>query len=339
MTIESYLADLENVQDLYNLNWRNPLGSIYSEAHASFRSTLDDQDKLNERSAEMMMLFVSIGMGGAMTGLLGSAILRSVALRRSLQLVGRTNVNRVLSAYRVASASPVLSFMAGSAYDGVSGMLKESTKSTVAALIGSNPTAAGIRTPTAFQNDLDDFVLRSKTCAFAIGSDIRDSNLSTAAKTSRAAELRAAPFFRNVPTRATIPDRGRAAKEIELLLYTILIMDSDFLVERTLGNQGDRDIDRKRTIRSVSEATSAPGYPTESGRTENGGGYSYNYHTSVEYRRPGQTLLFGSSIMSKVNRLHRDLYGSDFEVGAYGRDEVRRAETLSSTIQSRYLGH
>ena len=41
--IENYIADLQNVQDLYNLNWVLPYGSAYATANTQFKATLQSQ--------------------------------------------------------------------------------------------------------------------------------------------------------------------------------------------------------------------------------------------------------------------------------------------------------
>ena len=57
--IENYIADLQNVQDLYNLNWVLPYGSAYATANTQFKATLQSQADWDKMKPEAQGRFCS----------------------------------------------------------------------------------------------------------------------------------------------------------------------------------------------------------------------------------------------------------------------------------------
>ena len=104
--IENYIADLQNVQDLYNLNWVLPYGSAYATANTQFKATLQSQADWDKMKMELFMTAATIGFGAGLGAMFGkAATVGSVAVDQALSAVCNRNMERTFNAMARISAS------------------------------------------------------------------------------------------------------------------------------------------------------------------------------------------------------------------------------------------
>ncbi len=255
MSIDSYMHDLENVQDLYQLHWVIPYGSCYTQAHANYLRTMSQQAATDKLKMEMLMLVASVGFGGAMSGLFGTAVVRTALSQGALNVVCNRNMTRVFRAMAWVEGNAAASHMASAAWDGVASIVTTQAKNRVTALATANPVGRSLRNPQVFQNDLQAYVLTAKTAAYELAAEIRDNHvLSDQGRNALADQLRAAPFFAQAPHSSVIANRTRATKEIELLLYMVHVMNSDYIQQTTHYLRGAHEGTTTRRLGGVEQA-------------------------------------------------------------------------------------
>ena len=302
-----------------------------------FSGHIADQAATDKIKAELLMMVTTLAIGGGMSALFGSAVLRTVAVDRAVDFVCRRNMERALNAMAWIEGNPAASFIAQGIWDGTASILTARTKQRVEGLVSQSPLGADtVRNPLSFQNDLQRYLLTTVSAAHDVAAEVRDNRvLSEEGRNDIAEGLRNAPFFDNAPTRSVISDPARVRKELELLLYMGLVMNSDYIQETSYWMRGAHEGRSTRRIGAVTEAASGENYPRASSAHSHGPGHIRDTFRTVEYDRPGGRYF--SDIMDRVNELHRELFGGNFEQGSYGRDEIARAEQLSQRIQRQYF--
>ena len=339
--IENYIADLQNVQDLYNLNWVLPYGSAYATANTQFKATLQSQADWDKMKMELFMTAATIGFGAGLGAMFGkAATVGSVAVDQALTAVCNRNMERTFNAMARISASVPGTFIVSQIWDTLGSKIGTAAKDQVQALVTRAPASAAIRDPQVMQNDMTAYVLRTKTAAHAVAADIRDNrNMTEAEKDTVARQMRAAPFFADAPRSDVIGNRQVAADTMELAFLMVLVMDSDYIEEHTDWQRGARDGTTTRRLGGVSLSTSDPRYGvTAPMRSTSGLGASSNTITYVAYDRPGGRIL------DRINVLHNQRLGSTFfpngwlDFQSYGRDEIARAERALARLNQQVLG-
>ena len=143
MTIENYIADLDTVAEKYHTYWKLPVAGAYNDAHTNYQEVLNDQSAKDKLKGELIALTMSIGVGGMMTGMLGTAVMRTVTLESALSVVCNRNMNRTFNAMALVSANPAAHFMTKAAWDGLGDILKANTKQQIQALASQAPFRHG----------------------------------------------------------------------------------------------------------------------------------------------------------------------------------------------------
>ena len=279
------------------------------------------------------MMALTLGMGGGLGALFGKAALKNVVLDRAVNFVCRRNMTKTFNAMAAMASSPAGSFIAEQSWNNLTTLLTKRVVDQVEGLVTRPPLGAKtIQNPQVIQNDLRMYLLRAISSAHKVAAEVRDHLiLNDAGKDQIARDLRSARLFSNAPTTVVVGPRDKAAKDIELSLYMVLIMDSDYINETTFWQQGARDGIRTRRVGSVNQRTTSQNYPTSSSSHTHGFGHSSDTIRTVEYDSPG------SRVMDRINALHKERFHSEFLVDNYGRDEVMRAEQISSRLQKTYL--
>ncbi len=299
--IENYIADLENVEDLYQLHWVLPYGSAYATAHAQFKETLQSQADWDKMKCELFLTAATIGFGAGLGAMFGRSALSAVAADQALTLVCNRNMVRTFNVMASISASVPGTFIVQQVWDTVASKIGAAATAQVQALFNQTPTSPnGMRDPLVMQNDMQAYVLRAKTAAHAVAADIRDNRtLSEAERNQFVTQMRAAPFFRDAPTRDVIVNRQAAADVMELSFYMVMVMDSDYLEESTDWQRGAHEGQRRRNLGSVAAPTSSPTYGvTPPMRSSSGLGYANTTSVYVAYNSPG------SRILNRINALY-----------------------------------
>lgn len=339
--IENYIADLQNVQDLYNLNWVLPYGSAYATANTQFKATLQSQADWDKMKMELFMTAATIGFGAGLGAMFGkAATVGSVAVDQALTVVCNRNMERTFNAMARISASVPGTFVVSQIWDTLGSKIGTAAKDQVQSLVTRPPAAAAIRDPQVMQNDMTAYVLRAKTAAHAVAADIRDNRtMSEAEKDTVATQMRAAPFFADAPRSDVIGNRQRAADTMELAFLMVLVMDSDYIEEHTDWQQGARDGTRTRRLGGVSVPTTDPSYGvTAAPRSSFGPGYSNTTLTYIAYDKPGTRIL------DRINTLYGQRIGGVFfpngffDFNTYGRNEIAKAERTLAQLNQQVLG-
>lgn len=327
--IDDYIADLANVERLYNLNWALPYSSAYTTAHTGFKATLQSQADWDKFKLDLFMTAATIGFGAGLGAMFGkAATLGSVAVDQALAAVCSRNMTRTFNLMAAVSASVPGTFIVEQIWTNVGTKIGAAATAQVQAMISAAPaSASAIQDPLIMKNDLEAYVLRIVTAAHAVAHDIRDSaRMSANEKDLCATAMRTSQFFRAAPTRDLIGARQAAADIMELGFYMVLMMDADFLEETTFWQQGTRDGIRTRRLGSVTTSTHDPTYgAVPATRSSYGLGHASTTQTSIGYERPG------SRILDRINTLYQAKFNGDFKPNGWfdtgmGRADVARAE-------------
>jgi hypothetical protein len=336
--IENYIADLENVEDLYHQNWVLPYGSAYSLAHERFRSTLDDQQKYDQAKRDLFITAVTLGFGAGMGAMFGKTAFRTVVADRALNFVCNRNMERTFALMHRVSSSVPGTYLVEGVWDAVQSQIGDQAKQLVTGLFATpGATANGVNNPQVLQNDMLAYVLRVKTTAHAVAADLRDNrSLSQADKDARASALRGADFFRNCPKRDLVGNRQTAANIMELSFYMVMVMNSDYLVEHRSGVRGAHEVDSRRRLGAITVPTSDPTYGAEQGmRHSYGPGYSITTSVYIDYDD------LGSRVLDRTNTLYREFFSHDFisnrwyESGDTTHAALQRAERALGELNRR----
>lgn len=331
--IDDYITDLTNVQRNYQANWVLPYSSAYALAFERFQATLDSQKEFDKMCADLAMMAVTLGVGGGLAAMFGKAALGSVVLDQAVNVVCNRNMTRTFSAMVAVEGSQAGSFLAKESWAQISKFASANVKKQVASLVSENPVGQNtISNPQVFQNDLKSYLLRAISAAHSTAASVRDNpKLSAEEKDAIAQDMKSARLVANMPTKDVTGVRAEATKDLELALYMVLVMHSDYILETTFYLRGDHDGIWKRRVGEVTAATTDKGYGASSLKHSHGLGYVNDSFRTVEYDQPG------SRIMKRINKLHNDRFKSDFQVGGYGKDEIARAEALSKRLQQKYV--
>lgn len=333
--IENYIADLENVEDLYTQNWVLPFGSAYTLAHEQFRNTLAAQTKYDEMKRDLFITAVTLGFGAGMGGMFGKTAFRTVVADQALAVVCNRNMERTFNLMHRVSTSVPGTFLVEGVWDAAAGLLGTAAKDGVTSLFNRpGASANAVQNPQIMQNDLQAYVLRCKTAAHGVAADLRDNPLATQSqKDSFATAMRGSEFFRNAPRRDLIGDRQTAANLMELSFYMVMTMDSDFVVEQTTGFQGAHEINRTRRLGGVSLPTTDRAYGVlPAMRSASGPGFATTTSTYVDYDN------LGGRVLDRCNELYRARFREDFipnawyQSGNTTRAAVAKAERALDSI-------
>ncbi|MDT8855803.1 hypothetical protein RNZ50_12405 [Paracoccaceae bacterium Fryx2] len=338
--IENYIDDLGNVKDLYDQNWVIPFGSAYTMAHAKFKETLKSQEEWDKMKVELFLTAATIGFGAGMGAMFGKAAVGSVVVDGALSFVCNRNMTRTFNAMASISSSVPGTFIVQQVWDTVSSKVGDAAKAQVIGLFQTPAPNSGIQEPQVIQNDLKIYVLKAKTAAHAVAADLRDNRaISQAEKDDFATKMRAAPFFAKAPTRDLVGNRQDAANIIELGFYMVMVMDSDYMTEQTVWQQGARDGIRTRKLGPVTLPTTDSKYgKAPPMKFSYGPGYANTTSTHVSYASPG------SRILDRINDLYMGKFKKEFfpnglfDFETYGRAEVTRAEDTMSKLNELVLG-
>lgn len=334
--IEDYIADLENVKDLYYQNWSLPYASAYVTAHESFKATLQSQADLDKLKAELFLTVATIGFGAGLGAVFGKAALSTVLADQALTAVCNRNMIRTFNTMAAISSSVPGTFIVEQIWSTLSSKVSDAAKRQVQDIYSRSPISAALQNPQVFQNDLQAYVLRIKTAAHQVAADIRDNRtMSETEKNGVVARLRAAPFFANAPRTDLIGARQSAADKIELGFYMTMIMNSDYIKETTFYTQGAHEGTRTRRVGAVDRLTTDRAYANVPASTSSYGfGYSNSTMYDVAYDSPG------SRIMSRINTLYQAQLRGEF-IGDhwYGFDSVNRQTVAKAERAIELLGN
>lgn len=346
MSTEVYYRELMLAKSLYRSNWVLPLGTAYEKAFVSFTKTVDAQDATDKLLSEIAVIVASLCIGGGMGAIFGEAAVNQVAVAGVTKLAATKNLGRLGHAVNWAKTNAVASFLFGQAWSKASIKLTAGASSQFKSYLYKSPFSDNGVNPLSFQNAMDDFLERANISAIRILKSYQDDpNLSKKEVDEIAIELLNAPYIKDAPRASVIQNIEFTAKELELIFYMRLIMDSDFLCTDIpfTGRDGIGPV-TTCSPNSIPESVQSNEYPLPKGvkrtafskkvnfyNTQK----NYTYHKHVEYRRPGGVWF--SDIMDRVNYLYKDVFGEKFEKHEFSRGEILRAEKTLVRVMDRYI--
>lgn len=276
-------------------NWQRnfvlPYGSAYTNARASFRKTIDDQEKADkearERYAALAMFALSLCGGSILTHVFGQACAKTAAGKVALDVICEKEMNRAFKVAAFVESNKTASFALGSVWDGTAGVLSDKLKASLAENGGNFTSLTKFaEEPQSLQNHLEKWVRDAYARVLSAEEDISTNVKDEGQKTAKIRQLMASPFFKAAPAKS--PDQSAMEVDIEITLFMKLLLDTDYLAKGYWEEHGGRGGMRKReTSRTaITEDPSSDKYPTWK-QTGSMGGVDYQ---EVIYSQLGDVI-------------------------------------------------
>lgn len=338
--IDTYLTDLKHRHTNHDTYWAIPLSTAYTTAFDNFKDTLATQRARDEARAklvsDLLLLGVSLPIGGIMTARLGHAVIGRAAGSTAVRTLARSNWSRANAAasWLQSEKNGWAGYILGEAFKDVQKRVKAETAEQIAAVLAYNPLsgASGLfDNPLIFKNRLQAFNGRHYDAAASFAEDIRDSrHFSRAQKDAIAAHLRQQPYFTTASNRNRVQDAKGMAQDIELMMWCAYVLNTDFKqrVEfRKFGKEGLSDFIRipegpidmmpsdRRYPKSASTSVMAPS-------------------SGAVFRNPGDAVL--ERVSALWNARISSSKSQRFLQGRYDVSELLQAERATRTLAARY---
>lgn len=331
MSLQNYIQDLNNVHIQYNLYWVIPYGNAYAEAYNNFQKVVGDQKKIDSVIADATVLIASLGIGAGISVYFGSSALKNIPISEASRHIANRNLEFKKLTLGLFNASVASSYLFGNAWERISTLSSNTAKQQINSVLSISPFGGLTPTPLVFQNALRTYLDRVAHTKHTVAAILRDDKtIGNSDKAWFSENFRMSDYFSNAPTSSTIPDFKKAVRDIELIFYMSMIMASDYLYEIDFDNQSfGKHVHHgsHRTLGPITQTTSSPDYPTRLGNAGTIRG--------VNYKRPGGYVF--SAIMKRTNELFKDAFGTNFEQGSYGLDELKRAENLTTYLLAKHF--
>ena len=342
-TLQDVLNEIDQTARQYDHYWVRPLHGAYIDAHGKLKDTLTSQAAHDKMVAELMVSVVTLGMGVGLGALFGKATFKAIAAEGALEIATRPSTSaRATAAFARIQSSPALSHFVSGSYDLVAGKINKAT-SDQAMKLARDPlrNLTAILPPEKFRIALENYLGEAQTVMGRIAADLNLAGLDAETERTVANDMMASRLIANAPRGPVIGNTATAAKWLELAMYMLIVMRSDYIMmvehHRTavfFGGNGAFGITANRV--PLPMATTSPNYPPS---------YQHhviedNWHTthsltaSVGHQQPGDILR------KRVDELHVELNvdrGRPFYRGRSDRDELQRAEALYKDIMSTRL--
>ncbi|MBG6211363.1 hypothetical protein IWQ49_006048 [Labrenzia sp. EL_126] len=307
-------------------NWVLPYGSAYSIAYRNFEKTLDNQRKLDSLVAQIIMIALTVGVGGGLGALFGHTTIRAVAGKAVMVSLCRANLLKTLNVVVDLQTNKTAAFMLGKTWDKVGELISADVTSRLEALTQYDTN--NVRVPeneVVAQNTLESYVRNVVDRFEEVVDAIRGHGVINQQLKDELGNLLLLSPVLGPPNNPQF-DIQQAAKDMELAMYMAIVMDSDYEFDFQLTPK-DHAAVRVGPVRPISASPRSQTYPKPSGL--NSLSPSKTHH-SVGYEKPG------SVIVDQINTLHKKRFGEPFIVGSYGKDEVLRAEKVILMVNSIY---
>lgn len=344
--IQEYMDDLTHRYASHYALWVLPLSTGYTTAFHKFKETLDEDRRQREADAklisDLIVLGVSLPVGGVMTSRLGHAVLGKALGGAAVRALAESNFRRAATVASWLQNSSSSSYIIGEAFEAVQNHLKAETKAKLTSILSTSPLSdmEGIyERPLIFKNRLEGFNWRHFDAAYRFAEDIRDTDkLSRSVKDEIAAHLREQPYFADAGQIRFNNDEAGLAKDIELLMWSAYVLNTDYyeqLVTYRATHPGQPGY-YTRSVGSIDNLPSDEDYATSGPR---GASSPLNaqpgQHVSdarPAFRKPGDIVL------DRVEELWAERISKTqkFSCGEYDRSELLQAENVSRRLTMRY---
>ncbi|AUH34920.1 hypothetical protein [Paracoccus tegillarcae] len=344
--IDEYLDDLKHRHTNHDTYWALPLSTAYTTAYDNVSATLDADSKRRQAEAELIadliLLGVSIPIGGVLTARLGAAVSgKSLASKAAKMLAQRNSARASMVAGLLRTDTGA--YVIGETYGAIKKHIKSSTQSKIASVLAYNPLSGlqGLgENPLILKNRLQEFNGRHYDAAASFATDVRDNKeISSNVKSEIAAVLRKSSYFTGASHTGQFSQPAALAQDIEIMMWSAYILNTDYWEQAQFDRFGKEHSDGMRKVRlgPVDGLPSNPDYGKNGprGNTSDKNRSVFDAVTldaSPVYREPG------SIIMRRIETLWsaRISKSSSFAKGKYDVGELKDAEAASNVLSSRY---
>lgn len=280
-----------------------PYKAAYDTAFGRYQDTIAEQKKANEERVQLFVAAASIVTGSIMMAAFATASMRVLAARQTLNIVCRTNMNRIFNLMATAERSRGFMFGIGKILDEGKSQLSKVAESAVTSLVQSNSNIL-VSTPAVQDAHLQIFLRNHLACTKRVAAAVEHSHLPEPEKE------RAFDLLSNAPI-CLSPRRGineeRLAQRIELSFWMSLILDSDSLIswpaQPAIGGDAMATVVNARS-HPIPQLPGDPNYPRPTPAKYGIGGMPA--HQSIGYDRPGGV------IRRRINKVYNLVYGHNF---------------------------
>lgn len=340
-TLQDVFNHIKTTDLEYKTRWVRPMGNAYAKAHENIKSYAAKQQKHDEMITELLLTVVSMGVGMGIAQMFAKTTLKSVAADVAVDFVANRNMVRTFDAMVLVAGSKPLSYFVSKSWDVVEKHMQARTKKALNSVFAPRPAILdALEAPLVFQNRMSSFVEEALLVASYLAEDVQASDLSEAEKNAVAATILDADVFRKAPKQKVIHDEEAAANTLELALYMVQVMNTDYFREMVTEPVGSRYRTHRNDVRAINVPTTHADYPDEYYKSErsvhrNANGRGSKTRTlysrgAVFYEQPG------SVFKKRINTLHNKVCGGDFFKGSSDGDELRRAEVLYGDLTNAY---
>jgi len=323
-------------------NWQRnfvlPYGTAYTNARASFKKTLKEQEDADkaarERVAAFAMFALSLCGGSVLTCVFGQACAKTAASKIAVDIICEREMNRAFKVAAMINANKTASFALGALWDGGAGFLSDKLKESLAEN-GNNFTSLTkfAEEPQSLQNHLEKWVRDAYAKVLATEEDISTNVKDEATKTQKVRDLMASPFFKAAPAKS--PDQAALELDIEITLFMKLLLDTDFLVTGSYDEGAHGGWRKRQTSRKpITENPSSAKYPEYKGIATIGG---LDYE-DVVYEQ------LGDIVKDRIDELNKSKYKDKFFTREPGRlwgtnrEDISKDTLVRANINLNRLG-
>lgn len=345
--INKYITDLNNMERKWVDRVVDPYCLAYIDAYKKYSITLKKQDEYNKMKAEFAVFALSLMGGSILTVMFRKSSLPFAIKESSIEVMFKANSEKLLNMAIKLESSETASFVIGSLVTrGIKGAEKTIQKGIESNLKKVSDKASTFEpsTPLEAKIQFTGYVRKMFIQAHDFAAYIRDDkSISDGIKEQIVSGLKKAPIF-NPPLSVPETSRLDKAKDIELLFYMYLILQSDFL-QTTHGvmNQGGGSTHSKNNG-EITVLPSASDYPKEVTTSTHTGGHTFFFgiRTGGTIRRVTTGPAYksqGKIIRKKIDELYKrktkvNFFQSDTNVeirytgATMGHSEMLRAEYM-----------
>lgn len=345
--ISNLLEDISTANGNHIGNWMLPVSTAYNTAFNEVNRVLEEQASANRARAELignlLMIAVTVPIGGWMTARLGKATLAQGLGDAAIRTMSRSNHIAVIGTGVWFLENDAARYMLQGAYSQVTRYVTRATLAGLTSGLTANPFAGFTNhrlSELQFRNKLEEWVYAHNNFLRGAATRIRDnSSISTSEKDAMARELSGVKFIADQPTTSRISNRRTAAETIETALWMGIMLDMDYLMTSFEDWRGNYAVTGWRNAGGISATPGSAQYPTERGPARG----SHSGGVRIGHRAPG------SIVLDHVERLYGTYVGGTFLQGTgfmgsrnleysdgFNGDEMIRAERALRILARRY---
>ncbi|NBC32170.1 MAG: hypothetical protein GVY13_05780 [Alphaproteobacteria bacterium] len=289
-----------------SLRWRRtvvlPFGGAYRTAFDNYDKVMKEQAKhyedMRKLAFELTMSVLAIGGGSILTAVFADATLKVAAKEMALDYVCKRNMDKTFTLMHRVESSPVLSFMAGQAWDGAQTKALDTIKKKIEPRTGSYKSLAdSVKKPHEVLENLEKFNLELRERGIDFIKFVRGLKLPHKAKVEIVKGALTSDYLKP-PSREL--DKEHLIPRLELTLFMQMLTRADKLRQRGFKALGPNMMEVKTTYTDIRHSARSNRYPKKQPHRP--------FMPNPDIVMPG----VGSIIMDHVDKLYKRLYGKAF---------------------------